>query len=336
MVVSLAITTIILGAFGSIMLLAARALTVGATGVTVSTTADAAAAEQVAADLRVATRIIEKTATSVTFTVPDRNADGMPETLCYAWAGAGSPLTRQCNGLPVPAASIADNVQDFRLTYLDRTATPPPALPPVELPEQVLVSHDDAPGGTFLDSGIADTSWASAYFSPTLPANALSWKITRVKFMAKCAPVATDSGTTTSSKGGTSMKSASRMMESATLATESFIAAEVRSANTALEPGSTILESASFDAATLPSGASAWAEVSYSALGNLSPGVGLCLTITSAYSVANAFVQYESGGSPMTARTHWMTSVNKGGSWTAPDDLKDMRFYVYGKITIQP
>ena len=306
MVVSLTITSIILGACGSIVLLASRVIGISAAGPAVSTAAADAAASQVAADLKVALAITERTATAVTFTVPDRNGDSLPETLRYAWAGPGSPLTRQYNGQPVPAASIADNVQDFSITYFERTTGLPPLPPPIELPEQVLICHEDAPGGSFGDHNIKDRYLGAAYFVPSLPANAISWKITRVKFMAKHSGGATGP-----------------------------LTAEVRDATSSCKPGTTILESATFAVETL-SNEYTWVEMSCVALSDLTPSVGLCLVITSTKSSVVGTIQYESGGSPMTENTHWMTTTNGGVVWSTPDDLKDMCFYVYGTVTIQP
>ncbi|QDU90389.1 hypothetical protein Pla175_37930 [Pirellulimonas nuda] len=75
------------------------------------------------ADLRLATGFSERTATAATFTVPDRNGDGRPETLRYAWGGtAGDPLTLAMNGgAPVP---LLRGVQGFALSYQTRTISP--------------------------------------------------------------------------------------------------------------------------------------------------------------------------------------------------------------------
>ncbi len=80
------------------------------------------AADDILSDLQFATRFTERTATAVTFKVPDRNGDGADETIRYAWAGsAGDPLTKELNGsAPV---SILDDVAALNLEYFTRTMT---------------------------------------------------------------------------------------------------------------------------------------------------------------------------------------------------------------------
>ena len=79
-------------------------------------------------DLRLATGFTARSATQATFTVPDRNNDGVAETITYAYTGAPSnQLTWSLNGVaPLP---LLDNVNAFQLTFLDRSVTsvyPPP------------------------------------------------------------------------------------------------------------------------------------------------------------------------------------------------------------------
>jgi hypothetical protein len=69
-------------------------------------------------DLQTAKSFTERTATAVTFTVPDRDGDNIDETIRYAWAGTpGDPLTYQLNG--GTATTLADDVQQFNLAALD-------------------------------------------------------------------------------------------------------------------------------------------------------------------------------------------------------------------------
>ncbi len=81
-------------------------------------------------DLKLALSFRERTATAVTFTVPDRDGDRLPETIRYAWSGtAGDPLTYQYNGSS--AVNVAENVQQLQFTALTRfMAAPVP--PPTE------------------------------------------------------------------------------------------------------------------------------------------------------------------------------------------------------------
>ena len=75
------------------------------------------------ADVELATSFSERTPTAITFSVPDRNNDGNPETIRYAWSGTpGDPLTREYNG--GAPATVVDNVHDFALDL----PTPTPNL----------------------------------------------------------------------------------------------------------------------------------------------------------------------------------------------------------------
>ena len=81
------------------------------------------------ADLKHAISFSEHTANAVTFTVPDRTGDGISETIRYAWSGTtGDPLTFEYNGSS--AVTLADNVENFDLTYLTRLTTAPIPPPP--------------------------------------------------------------------------------------------------------------------------------------------------------------------------------------------------------------
>ncbi len=73
-------------------------------------------------DLGQALRFTERTAKAVTFTVPDRTGDRLPETIRYAWGGtAGDSLTYQYNGSAV--VTLVAGVQNFDLSYMTRTVT---------------------------------------------------------------------------------------------------------------------------------------------------------------------------------------------------------------------
>ncbi len=71
------------------------------------------------ADLALARSLSERTATAMTFDVPDRDGDHHPETIRYAWSGTpGDPLTYQYNGGTV--FTLATDVQSLILNALSR------------------------------------------------------------------------------------------------------------------------------------------------------------------------------------------------------------------------
>ena len=120
---STTILGIIFGVMGSVMLLARRNMAIGAVA-SDEISGGNAVARQISTELAVATTVTERTANSITFTVPDRNGDASPETIRYAWSGvAGAPLTRSYNGST--AVTVAQNVYYFNLDYIMRAASGP-------------------------------------------------------------------------------------------------------------------------------------------------------------------------------------------------------------------
>ena len=92
-----------------------------------------AATRRIHDDLQFAMQFTERTARAATFTVPDRDGDGVKETIRYAWTGvAGDPLTVALNGTP-PETLIAD-VQQFQFDWQSRTLL----VPVVEIEPAVL------------------------------------------------------------------------------------------------------------------------------------------------------------------------------------------------------
>ena len=299
MVISLAIMAVIAAALGSTIVLASRALDQDA-GPAAAAIAARRATDRMLADLAAATGFSERTATSVTFTVPDRDGDGVPETIRYAWSGnGGDALTRQYNGGTVE--SFAEGIQKLNFTYMLRTVDPPPPKE-VESAEMVLIAHEDAPGGSFREQSIQDKNGCGAYFKPALPANAVRWKLTRIDFVARKPLLA----------NGT-------------------INFQLAYPTTSLKPGAQVLASPTLAASSLPL-LPGWQSITLNGLDNLDPTKGLCFTARTASTSIQAAFQYEDGGTPMTPNTHWMTYNNVTG-WTGAQDVSDMRIRVFGTVT---
>ncbi len=130
LVIGLAASVMLLGGMASAVAVSTRSLSLADTGSgarAISTDVQ----RDFLADLQRATGFTERTASAVTFTVPDRTGDGRPEKLRYAWAGAGSPLTLQMNGGTVQ--NLATNVQQFQLSYRTKSITAP-VVPDEALP----------------------------------------------------------------------------------------------------------------------------------------------------------------------------------------------------------
>jgi len=299
LITSVAIMSVLAVACGSAVVLATRAMDLSVEPI--ETSCPSEAADRIVADMQTALTFTECADNAVTFTVPDRDGDGLPETLRYAWSGdEGDPLTLTCNdGQPVV---VATDVRTFSLSYLRQT--PASATPQVqETEEMALITHDDAPGGTLQSLWLKSNVLAAQYFEPALPANALSWKITRAVVRLKKA------------------------------STPQILDVQIRTADTAQRPTDQVLEQVSVFPSQLTSDWQ-WRYVSFSSLSPLDPASGLCIVVTAedSYDWAGA-VEYEENGSPMTPDTHWLVSYDTGNSWTNPTDSKDMRFYIYGTVT---
>lgn len=130
-------SAILVAGSASTLYIASRALDTGADG-NRHTRIAAEVLGDMMADVRHARRFTERTATAITFTVPDRDGDGQDETLRYAWSGTpGDPLTYEYNG--GGATTIAADVQAFNLTSLTREM-----VGPVE-------EEPEAPGGVVFE-----------------------------------------------------------------------------------------------------------------------------------------------------------------------------------------
>lgn len=137
MVVALGSASVLVVGLSSTLYVSARSLDVDR-GASLSRASGDTAAAQIMADVRTALEITELQPQAVTVSVPDRDADGQPEIIRYAWSGvSGDPLLRTLNGgTPVavqPDVTSLDFVWLARpVTAQDVTIEPPPPWPVVE------------------------------------------------------------------------------------------------------------------------------------------------------------------------------------------------------------
>jgi hypothetical protein len=244
-VAAVGVTSIIMLGIGSAMLLAGRAMP-DAHSPTTESVAGADAVEPIIAELQYAVAINQRSGRMIEFTVADRNGDGTPEVIRYEWSGvAGDPLTRRYNG----GASLEalSSVRDFSLSYDVQTiSTQMPRGN--ESQETLLISYSSSQD--YFDYPIRDSEWYSEYFFPVLPADAMGWRVTRVKFWAL------QSGF--SSNGRTKV--------------------QLQTPTTGNLPSGVVLEEKTLRESDL------WLfylqqEVTYTQAGNLSPQQGLCLVL---------------------------------------------------------
>jgi len=259
-------------------------------------------AHRLAQDLREATSFAVHSDQAAEFSVPDRDSDGVPETLRYAWSGtAGDPLTLCVNGSA--PASLLPQVYQFHLDYVTKTAVPSP-----HAEEEVkLISHDDAPGGSLKDFKVDTGHPCAQYLLPTLPQGASKWSLSCVRLMAK-----TDAGT------------------------DGVVRLNITTATPQGKPSTTILSSATFREVDLGS-AYAWVDVRLPKIENLDIGQGVCVVLKAESGGGGvAKIAFEENGAPMTPSTSWMTSGNGGATWTNAVDHQDMRFFAFGDFDAAP
>ena len=177
---SLGVIATLMVATGSIMVITGRAVAMSATHAAEARTDDVAAT--IASDYRLAVSVIENTPTAITFTVADRDGDGVVETIRYAWSGTpGDPLTKQVNA--APPVVVARDVRKFNLRYITKTTGPAAPVPQVETTtDEEVYAHSSGSNSSY---AVTTTAHCAQFFIPRISrADATSWRVTQVQFMS--------------------------------------------------------------------------------------------------------------------------------------------------------
>jgi len=170
----------------------------------------------------------------------------------------------------------------------------------------VAWAADRTPGNSSQPFSLTSTTQAAQYFRPSLPANATNWKTTRVMVSLK-ADTAASSG--------------------------AALTFQLRESDAAYKPaGRTLQSSAAIPVASWSSTKWTWFQLPWNPESDLDPGTGVCLVLRASHDKAAA-VSLDQGGVPATAGTHFLKSLDSGTSWSSPDSVQDLRFYVYGTYT---
>jgi type II secretory pathway pseudopilin PulG len=296
LLVSIAITTVIMFAIGSSMMIATRAMPDRDTPANaVITTGEAT--EQLAAELQYAISINSYSAGMIEFTMADRDGYGTPETIRYEWSGAlGDPLTRQYNGTTV--VEVLDAVQEFNLSY-DLEAISDKVMPENESNETLLIGYNST--DNLADYQLRNYKWYGQYFLPSLPQDAVSWKVTRVEFLAKVdwSPI-------------------SECRVQLQLPTGSNL------------PSGIVLEDKRLVEETLNENTYLRQRFTFSDVSGLSPQTGLCLVLKSLGSYPGLLWGQDGGVS--TPNSYLVVSSDSGASWSARTG-ESLLFSVYGTVT---
>lgn len=292
-VLGMAVSAVLLGALSSAMVIASKAIPDSSSPL--KATADAALAiEQMADELLVATSVPTRTPNSVEFTVADRNLDGLPETIRYEWSGTtGSPLRRRHNsGLWV---NILEDVRSLVLGYEVFEDISSPSTP-TESGETFLAGYTRS--NDLQDWAVKDKEWIGQSFVPSLPADATSWKITRVRLMARI-------------HGAN--KGISRV--------------QLRYADASGYPTGAIISEASMVEKELGSGF-LWKELDISKAGGITPGARVCIVVQWIDDSDACDVLYEKSRTSESGFA-LLTTTNGGSTWSAGSNAS-MLFEVHG------
>lgn len=294
--VSVVIAAIILGALTSAVLLASQAVPQRA-GALERVSALGAVLDRLLTDLHYAKAVTQRDARSITLTVADRDGDGADDTLNYAWSGtAGAALTYRFNG--GAAATVLDDVREFNLAF-DLASTTRTVTSSTESAETLLTDCD----GGILDVAYAidSTHWPGQYVRPTLPAGAVSWRITRVVYRTRY-------------RGGTS----------------GVTQVQVRPAGSGNLPLNYVVDQGVVAESSLGS-TWGWAQVTFASGGPLDPTRGACIVWQWGSDTHSAEVLYHTLGWPV-ASDYLLSTSNAGSSWGA-STTSTACVYVYGTYT---
>lgn len=251
-------------------------------------------ARQIADDLAQATSLIEGTATTVEFTVADRDDDAVQETIRYEWSGTkGDSIYRTING---DSAALATDIASLALAYTTTTEEAIVTGDPAEGAEELLYAFEDA---TLSNVPISSTSWLAMTIAPTLPADATAWSVTRLEFEAKSDGAATD---TLTIKVRSSLSVLTSLLGSAITVNES----------------------------TLPS-SYGWTSVAVAGVTGLSPSASVSISFENASLVAAARMRYGDACEAHPA-AYRSASSTLGVAWTTYDDGA-LNLRAYGKVT---
>ncbi|WP_146596111.1 hypothetical protein [Novipirellula galeiformis] len=292
LVVALAVSTLLIAGLHASLAIAIRSMP-DSQGSTASALRGTRIADQLTTELETAVYITERSATTIGFTVPDRNGDGLAERIRYAWTGTpGGPLTRQYND--AAPLTIADAVELFNLTPSFKSVSETyPTVGVEDASESLLLDYSGTSG--LDDNDIESSDWVGQHFTMTLPAGAYAWRPTRVEFRAK----------------RTSLFSRTTV--------------QMRPATINLTPQSTVIEQHSLYNLLLPSYYS-WPSFDFSDIQPIASDGSICLVLEHGTTSKSLTVESTNAASGM------VKTDNAGASWSYHNS-KSLVSRMYGKLT---
>jgi prepilin-type N-terminal cleavage/methylation domain-containing protein len=292
--VSLAVIATLMVATGSVMVLTGRSVSITAAQAAESRIDDLVST--MASEQRMALTVTQSTPTSVTFTVADRDGDGVPETIRYAYSATTKELTRQVNaGAPVV---VAKDVTKFNVAPTTKTVSAAAPVPDIEsTTDDILYSHENGTTGAF---SMSTLNWCAQSFIAKFPrADVKTWRVTQVQIMGTRTVGATGSWTVG--------------LYAASGSTPNML---------------TLIDKKTLAATSLPTGTPGWSPViTFTNDHQLSPSDRYCVVISQSGSAVGS-VSFDSASTDATGV--WSNSGTGGTLWTG-STTRDMRIRVMGR-----
>ncbi|MCA9245155.1 MAG: hypothetical protein KDA32_14445, partial [Phycisphaerales bacterium] len=298
----LTIATVLVGSIASAMVMALQALP-DAKGESETILDTRAGISDMLAELSYAIAFTEISSTAIEAVVPDRNGDGSPELVRYAWSSSGNPLTRAENG-----ATAKSMVDDVRLLTFDMSYETSAAWPDDDSPEILLAKFDGWPGAapTLTRDAISSTRRVAFTFTPgNKPADTLFIRITRVVVGLRGGNANTDKKVLAGLSYVTSGRPSGELI------------------------GSWGVLNASYASTTTDM----WRELRF-VDAVATPGRAVALTIYAEAANVIEVRKYTNGMAPANGTTA-LVSTDSGVGWSnlgTPADSVDIPFYVYGTV----
>lgn len=297
LVVTVAVMSVIMLGVGSAMIIVGHAVPT-ADSPAAAVIAAGQVADRIATELTYAVTVIDSNATTIAFTVADRDGDAVPETIRYEWSGTpGDSLTRQYNSGTI--AEILPSVKQFDLAYELETISVE-TTPENESAETVLSEYSSVE--VAYNPALAADLWCGQYILPSLPADTISWKVTRIAFYA-----------------GKSGKS------------DGEVSVEMQLPTGAGVPSGTALETNPLLESTLPAGLGR-VEYSLSNVSGLSPDQGICLVFRHVAGSGTACLLQGQNQNNTPEYGNLVESTDQGGSWSSYPN-QTLVYTIYGTVT---
>ena len=281
-VLSLVMLSIIMASVGSAVLFASRAVPDGDSPAAVLLS-DTSILTRITEDLAQAEYVIERTSTAVTVVVPDRDGDGLPDRIRYAWTNkAGDPLTYQFNS--ETAVSLVESVESFSLDYDLESATT--QVEGAESEGELHAAYSYTSATQSRDQTISADKTIGQIITPTGPGSETKVQIDKVRISARV-------------RGGDSGE------------TE----IEIQTADSSGLPTGTVLASDTMKESDLLSSGYSWFEAEFSDPPVINVGESVCVVLRWVSDSNSAMIEFDRRGAGTDENFCMLETIEAGATW---------------------